>query len=291
MATIQAAKDAQKSGTLSNADAQAIVKKELDPAEKAKSKAAEREQERDDSQKDVQAIEDSKRKEQLDAGQAKDLTEDRIRKAQGTTKPPAPRRKPTGKRKINLTIYMRDIEGRALIGSFLVFVGPMAAGPLGKVDITGVQPYAQFSDVEIDTNLENPINIVGDPVLSPGVDLVAIGPEFYHHAFDSLTLGTGPNVVIFAQQARKTVTFQFDTEKTDQEVKEHTFKAEGGYETGALVNLLAGSISVNFGYEFKKSDSTATTTGEMFSYTVHYPARRLKLVTKGVPSNEIDPDE
>ena len=154
-----------------------------------------------------------------------------------------------------------------------------------------MRPFGTFKNVEIDTNAENPINIIGDPVLSPGNDLVAIGPEFYHHAFDSLTLGTSKNVVLFVQQTRKTVTLEFETAKTEQEVKEHTFKAEGGYETGTLAKLLAGSISVNFGYEYKKSKSEESTTGFTHSYTVHYPARKLKLVTKGASSNEIEPDE
>ena len=42
-----------------------------------------------DAKKDVQAIEDSKQKDQLDDSQAKDMTEDRYRKGQGTTKAPA----------------------------------------------------------------------------------------------------------------------------------------------------------------------------------------------------------
>lgn len=48
---------------------------------------------------------------------------------------------------------------------------------------------------------------------------------------------------------------------------------------------------MNFGCEYKKSKSTESTTGFSHTYTVHYPARKLKIVTKGATSNEIDPEE
>lgn len=200
-----------------------------------------------------------------------------------------PRKPPKGKTKVNLTMYFRDIESRPLIGSFLIKLGEQ---DFQRVDVTGLNPVITIEDVEVDTSKEISFTIVGDPVLSGDPSsLVAIGDQFYHHAFESITIGDDRNIVLFIQQTRKTVTEQFSTEQTESKVVEKVIGAEGGFETGAIASLLAGSFSINLKVEYSKQESTSFSTGESHTYTVHYPARKLKLKQKGAEDTNIDPDE
>jgi hypothetical protein len=79
--------------------------------------------------------------------------------------------------------------------------------------------------------------------------------------------------------------------QTEEQIRAHTFKAEGGYEFPKIAALFAGTLSVNFGYEYTRTKSEGSSTGFAHTYTVNYPARKLKMVTKGQSSNEIDPQE
>lgn len=274
-ATIQLARDAQKNGALSNQDARAIVKKTLDP---------DAEKERDDTAKDVEAIDKAKQQDRVDATQATEMTEDRIRKGQGTTKPSPAATPRKGKRKYHLTLIMRDIENRPLIGTWVLNFGSLVEETFESTD-DGVVKF----EVEVDTSRDSLFRIRGNPSLT-GTSLPPDAENYYHYIVVSPKLGTDPNLTFTITQAKHVKTVVATSTSSDSEVKLHAVEKEFGStsgvtgETGLLAEIF-GKVSFNATIVSKRAstDSEAATIGTSAAQSttsiVEVPAR--PLIIKG----------
>lgn len=288
-AVTQMAKDAQKSGSLSNEDAKAIVKKVLDPDEASKTKAADIEKEREATTKDVESIDAAKQKSQIDDGQAKDLTEDRIRKGQGTTTPtprPAPRR---GKRKYQVTLIMKDYEERPLTGTFVLNYGSLIDETF-EITNSSVKTF----EIELDASKDNVLEIKGNPFLT-GVSFPG-DPSFYYHFTEKPTVvGANLNLTFEVFQTRESRTIEVEQGTSESKVieeassKELSVSSSPSAEVDLLIVKFGGSISVTGSRTKTHSESTETgstqITTEVYSYLA--PARRLKLKQKGVAVDDV----
>ena len=203
-----------------------------------------------------------------------------IRKSAG----PRPRK---GEVKTNVTIIARDLDGQPLTGSYLVSIGPISHE---KVDITGVDPVVTFNDVVMDVSKPVLFRMIGDPVVSPGNDLLAIGPEFFHNAVDTVTVNKGENVVIFVQQVRKKVIATFDQQVSETKLKEWVVGVEVGAETGAIAQLLAGKLSAKIKGSYKGATTETEGAAARHQYEIVYPDRMLKVKQQGHESSFISPD-
>jgi hypothetical protein len=291
-AVTQLAKDAQRSGSLSNEDAKAIIKKNLDPDEVNKTKAADNDKERENTNKDVDAIDTAKQKDQLDEGQAKDLTEDRIRKGQGTTKPSPRPASRSGKRKYRVTILMKDFEERPLVGTFVLNYGSLVDETF-EITTSSTKRF----DIELDASRDNVLEIKGNPFLT-GVSFPG-DPDFYYHFADKPTVvATDLNLTFEVFQTRETKSI---------EVAEGTSESKVIEDATAKALSISSSPSAELDLLFVKFGGTIITTGtrtkthtvstgtgstevttEVHTYLV--PARRLKIKQKGVAVDEVDLD-
>lgn len=188
----------------------------------------------------------------------------------------------------NVAIYCRDIEGRPLTGSFMVKLG--AFGP-EKFDVTQVDPVIRIEDLDLDASKEITLMVAGDPVVSPGSDLIAVGAEFYFFCVEPVFVSKNENVVVFLQQARAKVALEFDEEKSDTEVATHAIGGEVGFESGAIAAVLAGKLSANIKYTYTSEASSTSSTGFLHRYEVFYPRRKLKFKQRHQESTAIDADE
>lgn len=286
-ATIQLAREAQKSGSLSNDDTKAIVKKNLDP---------DPDKVREETAKDVEVIEQAKQKEQVDETQSTEMTEDVIRKRQGTPKPkpaPAPRK---GKKKYYLTLIMKDFEERPLEGTWVLNFGSLMDETFESTG-SGVVKF----EVEVDTSRDNIFDIKGNPFLT-GVSFPP-GQEFYYHFIVlSPTLGSNPNVTFEIIQRRHQTTVQDSDTTSESDVKLHAVTTEFGStiessgESGLIAGLFA-KVAVKASITGKRAttDSESTTSGSSstnsFTYTVMVPTRRLAVRQKGQASSDINVNE
>ena len=132
--------------------------------------------------------------------------------------------------------------------------------------------------------------MVGDPIVSPGNDLIAIGPEFFHNAIDMVTVTKNQNVVLFVQQVRKKVTATFEQQVSQTKLKEWVIAAEIGAETGAIAQLLAGKLSAKISGSYKGATTETEGTAIGHQYEIVYPDRMLKVKQQGQESTFIDPD-
>lgn len=283
---IQLVKDAQKSGTLSNKDAKEISNDTLreDPAK-----------ERAETEKDVEVIDKAKENDQIDETQSTEMTEDLIRKRQGTTKPtPAtPRR---GKRKYFLTLIIKDFEERPLEGTWVLNFGSLVDETFESRG-SGVVKF----DVDLDTSRDNIFDFKGNPFIT-NVSFPA-GQEFYYHFIVlSPVLGTNPNVTFEVIQRRHPTTITQSNSTNDSEVRTHAVETEYGStvessgESGLLAGLFAKvAIKASITGKRAATDSEASTIGSSATnsstYTVMVPTRRLVMRQKGQASSDINVNE
>ena len=279
--TAQIAMDAQKSGALSNKEAGAIVKKNLDPDEITKAKVADTAKEREETVKDIGVIQTARVQDQVDEGEAKEMTVDRIRKSQGTTKPaasPTPRK---GKRKYHLTLALKTEQQRPLLGPFVLSFGSLVDE---EFESTG-DGVVRF-EIELDTSRDNMFILRGNP----GGTGLSFPPdsEFYYHfiVVPVRGIGTDPNLTFDVLQKRqtRTVTVANTTSESEATIKAVTneFGATvgGSGESGTLVNVFA-KVSLNASITGKRaateseSIGTGSSATDSTTYTIMVPVRPL----------------
>ena len=281
-------KDANKSGVLPTEDAKKSVKKELDPEEKSKTKKADDEQERENTEKDLKLIDDAKTQEQLEAEQAKELAEDRIRKGQGTTKATSGTPK-KGKRKYDITLLFKNYEGRPLAGSFLVNLGSAVVDT--AVEISGSSIFR--TTAELDSSKDQFLEVKGNPG-APGTS--SPDPDAYFHFGEfPVVLSSDKNVTIEIYQTRLTRTIEVaEGTSTSQVVEDAVAKEKsGGIGLEIPLKILTLSIegSLTKTDTHTESSESGTSTSVTVSYTYKVPAPRLKIKQKGVASDDISLDE
>ncbi|HKU49515.1 MAG TPA: hypothetical protein VJP79_06170, partial [Nitrososphaera sp.] len=294
-AMVDLTKEALKNGTLSKEDAKAILKKTLDPEEQAKTKKEGEENERKDTKKDVDSIDEEKQKGRLDDEQAKDMTEDRIRKGQGTTKPepkPAPKK---GKKKYNLVIMLKNYEGRPLVGTWELTYGSLVNEGF---EITGADTSVKEFVVELDRSKENILQLKGNPYLT-GTSTFGDPDNYFHYVDVPTVVGDNTNLTFEIFQTRVERTIEEAEGTSETKVKEHAVARELSIESSpqAEIDLLVvkfgGSISITGSRTTTDSESsesgTTETRTETFTYKV--PTRRLKVKQKGVAVDELDLEE
>ncbi len=283
-ATVQMAQDARKSGALPNEDTQRIINKQLDP---------DPEKEREQTHKDVAEIDQAREQNQLDDVQAKDMTEDRIRKGQGTPKPqpaPAPRK---GKRKYHLTLIITDYEERPLEGAWVLNFGSLRDE---EFESTG-NGVVRF-DVELDTRTDNILELKGNPYLTG--QSFPPGAQYYYHFINlSPVVGTDPNLTIQVSQRRHIQTVQDSEGKSEADIKVDAVATEYGSsvtssgETSGLTALF-GKVSLGATISAKRVESgstssgTTTTNTQTTTYTVQVPTRRLAFKQKGQAISDLN---
>lgn len=271
-ATVQMAKDAQKSGSLSNEDTKAIVKKTLDPHP---------EKEREETAKDVDAIDQAKKNDQVDEIQAREMTEDRIRRGQKTSKStPTPPKK--GTRKFHLSLYIRDFNHQGLEGTWVLNFGSLREETF-ETDASGL---AEF-DIELDPSRRVPFYLRGNPIVTN----VSFGPEgayYYHRVTQPILVGSSADVTIMVDQQFVTQTVTTENSATDSEIKLKATVQEGGstgevnYESGFLAQVF-GKVSMKATITAKETETNSTTESESSSSgnrtvsTVEVLSRRLKV--------------
>ena len=219
---------------------------------------------------------------------------------QDTTAPPPEKRKPAGtasrkkgRRKYNLTLFLKDFEERPLVGSWVLDYGSLQ----GEVfDIDGSTSIKEFV-VELDPARDNILQIRGNPFI---YHATPADPLFYYHIAEKPTVvGGNPNLSFEIVQTRKTTTVTEESGTSHSTVKEHALTRELSItsapqaEVDLLVVKFGGSIEVTGSRavtdgESEESGSSSSTARE---YTVRLPARRLKVVQKGVEAVDIDVDE
>jgi hypothetical protein len=286
-ATVQMAKDAQKSGSLSNEDAKTIVKQQLAP---------DQQKEREEAAKDVTAIDSAKQHDQVDQSQAKDMTEDRLRKQQGTTRPTPPATPRKGKRKLHLMLIINDFQERPLVGTWVLNFGSLRDETFESTDGAPVE-----FDVEVDTSRDIPFYLKGNPYLT-GVSLPPESENYYHAIMFTPTIGASNNITIEVAQRRRAQTVVDSDTTSESDVKLHAVATEFGSsvessgESGLLAGLFA-KVSVKGTITAKRvvTDSDASGTGtsdtHTISYTVMVPACRLAIKQHGQPASDINLNE
>lgn len=286
-ATIQLARESQKSGSLSNDDTKAIVKKTLDP-DPAK--------EREETAKDVEAIDAARQADRVDEEQAKVMTEDRVRKGQGTTKPTPSATPRRGKRKYRLTLVMKDMEERPMVGTFVLNFGSLVEETF-ETSVAGIATLP----VTLDGSGEQLFNLRGNPFIT-GVSFGEDSSNYWHFIVQPLTVGTGPNLTIEVIQRRKTRTIQTSDTATESEAITKAIATEFGSsiessgESGLLVGLFA-KVSVTGNIHASRTNSSSTETSSEESSTnsatwnVILPARRLAIRVSGKTINDVDLQE
>lgn len=282
---IQLVKDAQKSGALSNEDAKEISKKTLDPDPEKK---------REETTKDIEVINSAKESEQIDETQSTEMTEDLIRKRQGTTKPIATPRK--GKKKYHMTLIMKDLEERPLEGTWVLNFGSLVDETFESRG-SGVVTL----DVELDTSRDNVFDFKGNPFIT-NMSFPA-GQEFYYHFIVlSPVVGTNINLTFEIIQRRNQTTITQTNSTSESDVKtqavttEYGSTVESSGESGLLLGLFA-KVAVKASITGKRAstDSEASTIGSTATnsstYTVMVPTRRLMVRQKGQASSDINLNE
>lgn len=287
MATVQMAKEAQKSGALSNEDTQKVLKEQLTKPDP--------ESERQETAKDVEQIDTEAKQGRLDNVQQKEMTEDRIRKGQGTTKPQASGSPRKGKRTYHLTLIIQDYNGRALEGTWVINFGSLKDETFETTTDSSVKRF----DVELDTTRDNILEFKGNPVLLN--QSFPPGAEYYYHYINvAPEVGTEPNLTLTFSQRRREKTVIASRTATVSEVKMKAVAEESGTqreysgESGALAQLIAGKVAAKVIFFGKKTttttDGTTTTTGDTDSesYGVDVLASRLAFRQKGQPASDVD---
>lgn len=250
MAKVQLAMEAQKAGALPNRDAQEIVKNEM--------KQPDPEKERQQTAEDLDTIEQAKQKGQVDDSQGKEMSEDVVRKRQGTTRPPAARSARKGKRKIRLSLSFDDHDKAPLEGTWVLNYGSI-------IEETFESKGAENTfDVELDTSRPTPLMLRGNPYVT-NVSFPPDNEYYYHRIRVFPKLGAGSSLTLRFAQEPVVVTVTHAKTDTDSQIKskavaqESGTESEIGGETGALEQLVLGKIAgkaTMFGKE------TTTTTGE-----------------------------
>ena len=280
-------KDANKSGILPTADAQEEAKKALDTT---KADQESKEQEREETQKDTDQINEAKQKGQIDEGQSKEMTEDRIRKGQGTTKTPS---KPKGgKNKYNLILNMKNMNGGPLVGSFLLNYGAVVD------DIVEISSSSIFrTTIELDSSKDNILEIKGTP---GEAGASSADPDFYYHfATAGITIGNSTNLSFDVLQTRQKREITTSSEHTTAQVVERAVEKEvsmlSGFNItdGTLLSNIRSIISATLAAEnaTSASSSSSTSTSQSVTYSYFIPSRRLKIVQKGVNYIDVNIDE
>lgn len=290
-AKLELVKDANKSGVLSTEDSRSISKKTLDPDEINKIDKEKAKQDRQETEKDIDQIDEAKTKNRIDDEEAKDLTVDRIRKGQGTEdKKPVPKK--TGKKKYNLTLFLKNYEGRPLTGNFLLTYGSLVNIP---VEITGSSVFQQT--VELDSSKENILEIKGNP-FAPGIS--SANPDFFFHFAEFPTVtGSNKNLTfeVFQTRVERSIEVAQGTSRSkvieEASAKELSLSTEIGGEVDLLIATFGSSITITGSVSNTHTESTetgeSTTTTEVHTYKV--PARRLKVKQKGVETDDLSLEE
>ncbi len=288
-AMVQLAKE-----SLPNEEAKPIIKKQLDPDEINKTKRENREKEREQTQKDLDVIDEQKQKQRLDDDQAKETTEDKVRKDQGTTKAPSKPRPKTGKKIYTLTLLIKDFQGRPLVGTFVLNYGSIVDETFETSDRTSASTFK----VELDRSAENILQLKGNPYIT-GLSFPPEAEFYYHFADITTTVGNDTNLTFEIFQTKKTVTLQTAKSESESTVKQHAVVDEWnrGGEFGAELNLVVGKIGDKV--EVKRTTGSTDTDGsitgtigtETTIYTMFIPASRLKVKQKNVPFEDINLEE
>jgi len=297
-AMVQMARDAQQSGSLSNEDAKAITKKHLDPEEAKKADVQNRENEREQTKKDADVIDEQKEKGRLDNDQAKEMTEDKVRKDQGIPKTPAAPRRKTGKKKYNLTLLFDDINGDPLVGTFMLIYGSIVEQTFEVLSTTSAMRF----EVELDRGIENILRIMGNPFIT-GLSFPADAEFYYHFAQVTTVVGDDPNLTFTIKQTAKSVVIQEAKTTSESEVKQKAVtreiggSLELGGEAGGTIGVVTAKVATKatitgkLGLTDTGSTTTGTTDADTISYTVRIPAKRLKIIQKNVPFVDVSLDE
>lgn len=281
MATVQMAKDAQKSGSLSNDDANQVIVEQL--------KKSNPDENREQAKKDIQVVNDEEEKGHLDQDQGREMREDVIRKQQGTTKPtPKPSSKPaSGKRKYNLKITIQDFKARAFEGTWLLNYGSLR-------DVTfetNTGSHEQNYSVEVGPS--DSLTLRGNPGLV-GLSFPPGAEYYYHYIKMSPTLSADRYMEITFGQTFVTNTVEHAETMSDQEIKMKAVAEESGTqreysaESGSIEELLLGKVHAQI--TFFGRDTTTTTDGtthaegstRTVSSSVRLLSRRLAYRQKGV---------
>jgi len=279
--TAQIAMDAQKSGALTNKEAGTIVKKNLDPDEITKAKVADNVKEREEVIKDLDVIETAKQQDQVDEPEAKDMSVDRIRKSQGTTKPaasPTPRK---GKRKFHLTLLLKTFDERPLLGAFVLTFGSLVDE---EFESTG-DGKVQF-EMELDTSRDNTFTLRGN--MGQGLSFPP-DSEFYYHfiVVPVRGLGSDPNLTFEILQRREIRTVTVSNTTSENDVKLQVVTTEFGGTVGVTaevsgsIELISGKLSENVSIAAKRAATESESIGtgnsatESTTYTLKVPIRRL----------------
>jgi hypothetical protein len=222
------------------------------------------------------------------------MTEDRIRKGQGTTKPkPAAPKK--GKRKYHLTLIFKDFEERPLTGTWVLNFGSLVEETF---ETTGHE--VKF-EIELDTSRDNVFYIRGNPYLT-GMSFPP-DAEYYYHVFQfTPDVGTNPNLTFYIGQKRHKTQFTESSTLSDSEVKLHAVATEFGSsvessgETGLLASIFA-KVAIKATITGKRvwTDSESTGTGSSDTHTMMYTVsvvqRRLAVRQKGEAAVNLDVDD
>jgi hypothetical protein len=291
----QMVNDAQKSGALPNEDATPILQKLLDPDKVNKTANEKRNQDREESIKDADAIAKQNEKGRLDDDQATVMTEDAMRKGQGTSiAKRTPRR---GKTKFNLTVTIEDSNGLPLIGGWKI---ELTDNLIPEFPITSATPEVSF-EVELDTTKNNSILIKGNP--GEVTSSFMPGAEFYYYyrkLRSPIKFFQGnKNIAIVAVQTFKRVTIKLGQSSTQsdaiQRAIEDELKTTGEFniESGGIVKLLGGKVGGKASVESTSPALIGTETSEasaeaQVEYIVRIPERVLQVVQIGVPPVEMD---
>jgi hypothetical protein len=290
MATVQMAKDAQKSGSLSNEDTKEIVKQEL--------KKPDPEKERADTVKDLDVIDQAKQNGQVDEDQSKGMSEDVVRKKQGTTKPTPSTTPKKGKRKYRLTLMLQDPNGKALDGTWVINYGSLREETFETTTSSSVKTF----DVELDPSIDNVLQFKGNPYLANAS--FPPGSEYYYHYVNlSPELGTNRNLTFTISQRRRKKQVTASKTASTAEIKTKAVAEESGtqsevtIESGGIEELLLGKIAGKAIFFGKVTDTntsgTTTTTSDTDTetYAVDILASRLATKQKGQASGDLDVDD
>jgi hypothetical protein len=255
MATVQMAKDAQKSGALSNEDTKEIVKQEL--------KKPDPQKEREETDKDIDQIDKLTKKGQLDDAQQKEMDEDRVRKSQGITKskPKSSNSPRKGMRKYHLTVNFVGLNGGGFDGTWSLTFGSLQQEEFQ----TTTTDHSKEFDIELDTSRDNRFKLMGNPMLL-NVSFPPGGEYYYHHCNKYPVVGANPNLTITITQQKRLKTVTYSRTDSDLDIKMKAVADESGSEreysgeTGALVQLIAGKIAAKIKFFGKSTETTTTGT-------------------------------
>jgi hypothetical protein len=285
MANIQAAMDARRQGAISNEDAQKVIKQELGPKDPEKERA--------EAKADLKTIDEAKEKEQINQDQQEEMSEDRLRKQQGTTKPKPTTPKKPSKRKYHLTLVIKNDKGAQFDGTWVLNFGSLRDEGFETTVAAGEKQF----DVELVPGVHTTFRLLGNPWLS-GASFPETSEFYYHTVMKPAVGGANPNLYIEVGQTHTVRTVNTSQAVTEQEAKAEAVARESNTQreytagSGTIPKLLV-SASGKVTFFGKKTDTrtTTTTTGETVvtgeTWEVELLSSTLSFYQAGQPYTEL----